>query len=66
MVVGMFFGKDGKRLDRFGANLAAAALPGYGSRVLHGKIQRVVVDIIRGYTPYCETGQNASLSAQSC
>ena len=33
-----FYGKSGARLDKFGANLAAASLPGQGHRALHNKL----------------------------
>ena len=33
--VGRFFGKNGDKLDKFGANLGAASLPGQGHQVLH-------------------------------
>jgi len=42
LVVGSFFGKQGTRLDKYGANLAAASLPGQGHRVLHSKLQAIV------------------------
>ena len=41
-VVGRFFGKDGKQLDKYGANLAAAALPGQGHRTLHNQLQALL------------------------
>ena len=36
-LVGQYFGKKGQVLDRYGANLAAAALLGHGHIVLHKK-----------------------------
>ena len=41
-VVGRFYGKSGARLDKYGANLAAASLPGQGHRALHNKLQSIV------------------------
>ena len=35
--MGQYFGKKGQVLDRYGANLAAAALLGHGHIVLHKK-----------------------------
>jgi hypothetical protein len=40
-VTGRYFGKCGKQLDRYGANLAASSLPGHGHRNLHNKIQSI-------------------------
>jgi len=37
-VAGRFFGKKGVRLDQYGENLAAAALPGQGYRRTHNKL----------------------------
>ena len=41
-VAGRQFRKQGIRLDRYGANLAAASLPGQGHRALHSKLQAIV------------------------
>ncbi|EJK51883.1 hypothetical protein THAOC_28906, partial [Thalassiosira oceanica] len=38
-LVGRYFGKKGTVLDEFGANLAAASLPGQGHRRLHNLLQ---------------------------
>ena len=38
-LVGHSFGENAKRLDLFGANLAAVPLPGYGWRVLYNSLQ---------------------------
>jgi hypothetical protein len=40
-VTGHYFGKHGKQLDWYGANLAAASLPGHGHRCLHNKLQPI-------------------------
>ena len=34
-MAGRFFGKNGEKLDKFGANFSAASLTGQGHRVLH-------------------------------
>ena len=41
-VIGQFFGKKGKVPDKYGANLAAAALPGHGHRALHNTLQSIL------------------------
>jgi hypothetical protein len=41
-VVGRYFGKKGDALDKYGANLAAASLPGQGHRVLHNELQSLL------------------------
>ena len=41
-VVGRYFGQSGQQLDAFGANLAAAKLPGQGHRILHNLLQDVI------------------------
>ena len=41
-VVGRFFGKNGAVLDKYGANLAAASLPGQGHRTMYNKLQVIV------------------------
>ena len=38
-MVGRFFGKNGARVDKYGANLAAASLPGQGHSAIHNKLQ---------------------------
>jgi hypothetical protein len=38
-VVGRYFGKRGKQLDWYGANLPAASLPGHRHCSLHNKLQ---------------------------
>ncbi len=40
-VMGCYFGKCGEQLDRHGANLAAASLPGHGHCSLHDKLQSI-------------------------
>jgi hypothetical protein len=40
-VTGRYFGKCGKQLDWYGANLAAASLPGQGHCSLHNKLQLI-------------------------
>ena len=46
-VVGRFFGKDGQVLDEYGANLAAASLPGQGHRALHNTLQSILQDMMK-------------------
>jgi hypothetical protein len=41
-VIGCYFGKHGKQLDWYGANLPAASLPGHGHRSLHNKLQSIM------------------------
>ena len=41
-LVGRFFGKKGERVDEYGANLAAAALPGQGHSTLHNELQSLM------------------------
>ncbi len=38
---GCYFSKCGKQLDQYGANLAAASLPGHRHRSLHNKLQSI-------------------------
>ncbi len=53
-LVGRYFGKKGQKLDRFGANLAAAALlPGQGHRTTRNLIQSILQSMI--YYDYDET-----------
>ncbi len=40
-VTGCYFGKCGKELNQYGANLAASSLPGHGHCSLHNKIQSI-------------------------
>ena len=46
-VVGRFFGKNGDVLDEYGANLAAASLPGQGHRALHNALQSILQDMMK-------------------
>ncbi|KAL9183104.1 hypothetical protein ACHAXT_004891 [Thalassiosira profunda] len=46
-IVGRYFGLDGTEVDRWGANLAAASLPGYGWRRLHNHIQSIVHSMMK-------------------
>ena len=46
-VVGTSFGRKGARVDQYGANLAAAALPGQGHSVLHNKLQSMVQSMMK-------------------
>ena len=46
-LVGRYFGRRGQQLDKYGSNLAAAALPGQGHRALHNAIQHMMVDIMK-------------------
>ena len=46
-LVGRFFGKKGEKLDKCGANLSFAALPGKGHRVLHNNLQSIVASIMK-------------------
>ena len=41
-LVGRYFGQSGQQLDDYGANLAAAKLPGQGHRILHNRVQDVI------------------------
>ena len=41
-VVGRFFGKKGDQLDKYGANLAAASLPGQEHSALHNLLQSLL------------------------
>ncbi len=41
LVTGRYFFKSGEQLDCYGANLAAASLPGHGHRSLHNKLQSI-------------------------
>ena len=46
-VVGRYFGKNGDVLDKYGANLASASLPGAGHRALHNKLQSILQAMMR-------------------
>ena len=46
-IVGRFFGKKGERVDEYGANLAAAALPGQGHSTLHNELQSLMQSIMK-------------------
>ena len=46
-LVGRYFGRNGQKLDQFGANLAAAALPGQGHRTTHNKIQSILQSMMK-------------------
>ena len=46
-LVGRFFGKKGKKLDEYGANLAAAPLPGQGHRALHNHLQSLIMAMMK-------------------
>ena len=41
-VVGRYFEKKGQVLDKYGSNMAAAALPGQGHSALHNKPQAIL------------------------
>ena len=42
-----YFGKNGDVLDKYDANLASAALPGAGHRVLHNNLQSIIRVVMR-------------------
>ena len=46
-LVGRFFGKNGNVLDEFGANLAAATLPGGGHRHLHNRLVSLTMEMMK-------------------
>ena len=46
-LVGRYFGKKGAQLDKYGANLGAAALPGTGHRILHNNIQAMLRSMMK-------------------
>lgn len=46
-MVGRFFGKNGSVLDEFGANLAAAPLPGGGHRHLHNRLVSLMMEMMK-------------------
>ena len=46
-LVGHFFGKNGEKLDKFGANLGATTLPGQGHWVLHNLLQSLIQSMMK-------------------
>ena len=46
-VVGRFFGNNGQKLDKYGANLAAAVLPGRGHRATHNLLQSILQTMMK-------------------
>ena len=46
-LVGRFFGKKGKQLDPFGANLASESLPGGGFRRIHNFVQSLIQSMMK-------------------
>ena len=46
-LVGRFFGKKGEQVDKHGANLAAASLPGEGHSTLHNQLQALTQSILK-------------------
>ena len=46
-LAGRYFGKRGRRLDQYGANLAADPLPGGGFRTIHNSIQSLVQSMMK-------------------
>ena len=46
-LVGRYFGKKGKQLDKYGANLAAAPLPGQGHSALHNHLQSLIMAMMK-------------------
>ena len=46
-VFGRFFGNKGETVNRYRVNLAAAALPGQGHRVLHNKLQVMMQSMMK-------------------
>ena len=46
-LVGRYFGKNGDVVDKYGANLASAALPGQGHSALHNELQSLVQSIMK-------------------
>ena len=45
-MVGRYFGRNGKRLDKYGMNLSADTLPGRGHRALHDKLKHMMVSMM--------------------
>ena len=46
-LAGRYFGKKGQVLDKYGAHLAAAALPSHGYSVLHNKFQSILQEMMK-------------------
>ena len=46
-LVGRFFGKKREQADKYGVNLAAAALTGQGHSILHNRLQSLVQSIMK-------------------
>ena len=46
-LVGRYRGKKGAKVDKYGANLAAAVLPGQGHSVLHNQLQTLLQAIMK-------------------
>ena len=46
-LVGRYFGRDGKRLDVYGANLSSASLHGKGISALHKGLQAILHSMIK-------------------
>ena len=46
-VVGRYFGNNGQQLDEYGANLAAANLPGRGHRATHNLLQSILCAMMK-------------------
>ncbi|EJK53201.1 hypothetical protein THAOC_27416 [Thalassiosira oceanica] len=44
---GLYFGKNGDRVDAFGSNLCCASLPGGGFRVLHDQVKTLIITFFR-------------------
>ena len=63
-LVGRFFGKEGEKLDKYGANLSSAALSGKGHCVLHNNLQSIVASIMKlcGAIPAVTEAANFLLS----
>ena len=43
----MYFGSTGKQIDKYGANLVTAALPGKGWRARHDKLESTVQQMMK-------------------
>jgi hypothetical protein len=46
-LVGRYFGKNGTKLNEYGANLASELLPGQGHAALHNQLQHIVQDMMK-------------------
>ena len=46
-MIGRFFGKNGEKLDKFGANLGATSLPGQGHWVVHNLLQSILQSMVK-------------------